>query len=86
MTLLAPVRYRPDVENIHAHELETIKGLNDTGTATVPKTTAGETTSCNVTLPSAPTPGSYQVTATVEKVPGETNVTNNSMTFPITFT
>ncbi len=63
-----------------------IKGLSDTGTATVPRTTAGQTTSCNVTLPSPPTPGVYQVTATIEKVPGEQNVTNNSMTFPITFT
>jgi len=62
-----------------------VKGLSDTGTATVAQTHPGQMTSCDVTLTSPPTPGTYQVTATIEKVPGETNIQNNSMTFPITF-
>jgi len=54
-------------------------------TATIPETTPGETTTCQVTLPSAPKPGSYTVTAEVEPVPGETNTQNNTLTFPVTF-
>lgn len=63
-----------------------IKGLNDTGTATVPRTEPGQSTTCDVTLPAPPKPGTYKVTATIEKVPGEKNLTNNSATFTITFT
>ena len=62
-----------------------IQGLSDTGTSTLAETTPGQTTTCSVTLPSPPTAGTYQVTATVVKVPGETNTDNNVMTFPITF-
>jgi hypothetical protein len=54
-------------------------------TATIPETTPGETTTCRVTLPSAPKPGNYTVTAEVEPVPGETNTQNNTLTFPVTF-
>jgi hypothetical protein len=62
-----------------------VKGLSDTGTATIPKTLKGQTTSCSVTLPSPPTPGTYAVTARVLKVPGETNLANNVITYTITF-
>lgn len=62
-----------------------ISGLTDLGTATIAETTPGQTTTCSVPLPFPPTPGTYQVTATVLKVPGEKNVANNSMTFTITF-
>ena len=62
-----------------------IKGLNDTGTATVPRTEPGQSTTCDVKLPAAPKPGTYQVTAMIEAVPGEKNLSNNSMTFTITF-
>ena len=62
-----------------------IAGLSDNGTATITQTTPGQTTDCSVKLPSAPTPGTYQVTATVEKVPGETDVANNSLSYSITF-
>lgn len=62
-----------------------VSGLSDVGTSTIAETTPGQTTTCTVSLPSPPTPGTYQVTATVEKVPGETVTSNNTMTFPITF-
>jgi hypothetical protein len=63
-----------------------IKGLNDTGTTVLPQTTPNESTTCSVTLPHAPTPGSYTVTAEVVPVPGETNTANNYLTSTITFT
>lgn len=63
----------------------TIAGLSDSGTATISQTTPGETTDCPVKLARAPTPGTYQVTATVEKVPGETNIANNSLSYSVTF-
>ena len=42
-----------------------VEGLSDTGTSTIPETFKGQTTNCSVTLPSPPTPGTYQVTARV---------------------
>jgi len=38
-----------------------------------------------VTLKTAPPAGSYTVVATVEQVPGEKNLTNNTLSFPVTF-
>ncbi len=55
------------------------------GQTTVPTTTPGQQTSCNVTLTSAPPSGTYTVTARIERVPGEVSVTRNSQTFQITF-
>ncbi len=63
----------------------TVSGTSVSGQTTVPQTTAGQTLTTNVTLTSAPPAGSYQVTATVAPVPGEKNVANNSLTFPVTF-
>jgi hypothetical protein len=63
----------------------TIVGLSDTGTATIPQTTAGQTTDCSVKLPTAPTPGTYQVTASVAPVPGEKVVSDNTIAYSITF-
>lgn len=62
-----------------------LKGVSDTGTATVARTEPGQSTTCDVTLPAPPRQGTYQVTALIEKVPGEKNVSNNSSTFTITF-
>jgi hypothetical protein len=56
------------------------------GQKVVPVLSPGSSTSCVVTLSSAPAAGSATLTATIEKVPGETNVQNNTMTFPVTFT
>jgi hypothetical protein len=63
----------------------TISNSTVSGQTIVPQTTAGESTSCDVPLGSAPPKGSYTVTATIEGVPGEKNKANNTMTFPVTF-
>ena len=63
----------------------TIAGLSDTGTGTIPETFKQQSANCTVTLPSAPTPGTYSVTARVDKVPGETNLTNNVITYSVIF-
>ena len=63
----------------------TISGSSDSGQTIVPQTTAGESTSCQVTLSSAPPKGSFTVKAEIVPVPGEKNVANNSLTFPVTF-
>jgi hypothetical protein len=62
-----------------------VSGTSDTGQKTVAQTTAGESTTCQVTLASAPSPGTYTVDATIEPVPGEKNTANNTLSFPITF-
>ena len=38
-----------------------------------------------VTLNASPPAGNYTVTATIGKVPGEKTITNNTLTFPVTF-
>ena len=60
--------------------------VSDSGTKLVAETIAHKTSSCAVTLSSPPPEGTtYTVVATVEKVPGETNLTNNTLSFPVTF-
>ena len=63
----------------------TVKGSGISGQATVPQTKPGQTYSCKVTLSSSPPPGAYTVTATIEPVPGEKNIANNTLSFPVTF-
>jgi hypothetical protein len=63
----------------------TVSGTSISGQAIVPQTTAGQQSTAQVTLSSAPPAGSYTVSATVEKVPGETVTTHNTLTFPVTF-
>jgi hypothetical protein len=63
----------------------TISGTSVSGQTVVPQTTAGQATTGQVTLTAAPPRGSATVTATVEKVPGEKNTANNTLTFPVTF-
>jgi hypothetical protein len=62
-----------------------IQNVSDTGTATIPTIAKGATTNCTVTLPSTPPAGPYSVSATVHKVPGETNLKNNTATFTVDF-
>jgi hypothetical protein len=57
-----------------------------TATAVVPQIAAGQSASCTVKLPSSPPAGSAKLKATIEKVPGETNLKNNTLSFPVTFT
>jgi hypothetical protein len=63
----------------------TIAGSNVSGQTVVPQTTAGQSTSCQVTLSSTPPKGSQTVKAEIVPVPGETKTANNSLTFPVTF-
>jgi hypothetical protein len=63
----------------------TVNGTSISAEKIVPETTAGQHASCQVTLPSSPAPATYTVVATIEKVPGEKNLTNNSITFTVTF-
>src|SRR5205807_451778 len=63
----------------------TVSGSSISGQTVVPQTTAGQSTSCKVTLSSSPSPGSATVKATVQPVPGEKNASNNTMSFPVTF-
>jgi hypothetical protein len=65
----------------------TVNGTNPavTGTATVPETFAGKSANCSVKLNAAPPKGTQTVVATVEKVLGEKNVSNNTITYTVTF-
>ncbi len=63
----------------------TVSGTSDSGQTVVPQTTPGEHGSCQVTLNSPPPTGTYTVVATIEPVPGEKNISNNSLSFPVTF-
>jgi hypothetical protein len=62
-----------------------IDSVSDEGTATIPLIAAGATDTCTVKLLSKPPPGPYTVTATVDKVPGEKNIKNNTASYTITF-
>jgi hypothetical protein len=63
----------------------TVNGTSISGTKVVPTTTAGSSTTCDVVLSAAPTPGTYQVKAEVLPVPGEKNVANNTLSYSVTF-
>jgi hypothetical protein len=63
----------------------TVSGTSISGTKIVPQTTAGQSTSCPVTLSAAPPTGTQTVKATIAPVPGEKNTVNNTLSFPVTF-
>ncbi|MGI8864377.1 MAG: hypothetical protein ACR2JH_08265 [Solirubrobacteraceae bacterium] len=63
----------------------TVSGTSASGHTTVAQTSAGQSTTCDVPLSSAPPHGSYTVTATVQPVPGEKNTANNTLSFPVSF-
>lgn len=62
-----------------------VEGTSDSGHAVIAQTTPGNTFTAQVTLPTAPPVGSYTVSAMVERVPGETTLTHNTKTFPVSF-
>jgi hypothetical protein len=62
-----------------------VNGTSDAGQTTIPQTQAGQTTSCDVPLKSAPAAGTYTVQATVKPVAGEKNTANNSQGYTVTF-
>jgi hypothetical protein len=63
----------------------TVSGTSIAGTGTVAQTTAGQHATGTVTLNASPPKGTYTVVATVEPVPGEKNLSNNSLSYPVTF-
>jgi hypothetical protein len=63
----------------------TVQGTSVSGQAVVPRTTPGQNYTAHVTLTSSPPAGSYTVVATIERVPGETVTTHNTLSFPVTF-
>ena len=62
-----------------------VTSTSDAGTKVVAETYKGKPATCDVTLSGPPPKGTYTVTATVEKVPGEQNVANNTLSFPVNF-
>jgi hypothetical protein len=63
----------------------TIAGTAIIGQGIIPQTQAGQTYTVQVPLSSAPPAGTYSLTVRVERVPGETTLTHNAKTFPVTF-
>lgn len=63
----------------------TINGTSVSGVGTVAKTVAHQNATCTAKLNAAPPTGTQTVVALIEKVPGETNMSNNSKTYTITF-
>jgi hypothetical protein len=63
----------------------TVTGTSVSGKAVVPETTAGQNATCQVKLNAAPPTGTYSVVARIDKVAGEKILSNNVMTFPVTF-
>jgi hypothetical protein len=63
-----------------------VAGLNDSANATIAQTLPNQSYNCTVTLPTAPTPGTYNVKFGVTAVPGEKNTANNYIEIPIDFT
>jgi len=62
-----------------------VSGTSVSAQTVVPQTNPGQNATCTVPLTSAPTAGTYSVTARIERVPGEVSVVRNSQTFSITF-
>ncbi len=62
-----------------------VSGTSISGHAVVAKTVPGQSYTVHVTLSSSPPAGSATVTATVERVPGETVTTHNTLSFPVAF-
>ena len=62
-----------------------LSGTSVSGQAITPQTVPGHQYTAQVQLSSAPPAGSYTVTATAQKVPGETIATHNTLSFPVTF-
>jgi hypothetical protein len=63
----------------------TVSGTGVSGQTTVPQTFAHQPATCDVKLSSAPPRGTYTVQATIKPVRGEKDISNNSLSFPVTF-
>ncbi len=63
----------------------TVPGTSIAAQSIVSSIAKGETKTCDVTLKSAPPAGNYNLVAAISRVPGETNVANNRLSYPVTF-
>jgi hypothetical protein len=63
----------------------TVTGTSASGTQVIPVIDKGKSATCAVKLPSSPPKGTYTVQATIEKVLGETRMSNNTAAFTVTF-
>lgn len=63
----------------------TISATGVSGQTVVPHTTAGQSSTCTVKLNGTPPTGTHSVVATIEKVPGEKNLQNNTLTYTVNF-
>jgi hypothetical protein len=59
-------------------------GAADSGHDTVSSTTPGQASTCHVSLATPPAAGAYTVTATIQRVRGESDVVNNTRTYSVT--
>lgn len=62
-----------------------IGGTSISGTGVIPQTQSGQQYTVQIPLSAAPPAGTYSLTVTVERVPGETTVLHNTKVFPVTF-
>ena len=62
-----------------------VVGTSIYGTKVIPSIGKGQTQTCDVTLRSSPPQGSYTIKASVEKVPGEHDLSNNSQGVAVVF-
>ncbi|HTX32984.1 MAG TPA: CARDB domain-containing protein [Solirubrobacteraceae bacterium] len=62
-----------------------VSGTSITGQGTIPQTQAGQQYNVQITLSKAPPAGTYDLVVDVHAVPGETNLSNNKQTYPVTF-
>jgi hypothetical protein len=62
-----------------------VGGTSITGQGTIPQTQAGQQYTVQIPLSSTPPAGTYSLTVTVQRVPGETTVTHNTKVFPVTY-
>lgn len=65
--------------------VSTSSGTTINAMAVEPTTQPGQTYDLQIPLPKTPPTGTAQVTVTVERVAGETNVARNTQVFPVTF-
>ena len=63
----------------------TSSGTTITAQTVKTNTQPGQSYNVQISLPKVPATGSAQVTVYVEPVPGETNLSNNKLEFPVTF-
>jgi len=62
-----------------------VNGTSISGTKVIPSIAAGSTKTCSVTLRGSPPSGNYNLKASVEPVPGEHDLSNNSQAVAVFF-